>query len=121
MARASVEKVRRWGIGQAQIDEILTQGKTNFTLPILSPKKGHVFKKNVVEGQEVPEGFPMFEIIDLDTVWLQAQVFEHQLAMIQEGQDAVASVDAFPGESFVGRLEFIQPHLDLTTRTVEIR
>jgi Cu(I)/Ag(I) efflux system membrane fusion protein len=63
----------------------------------------------------------MFEIIDLDTVWLQAQVFEHQLAMIQEGQDAVASVDAFPGESFVGRLEFIQPHLDLTTRTVEVR
>ena len=121
MARASVEKLRRWGIGQSQIDEILAQGKTNFTLPILSPKKGHVFKKNVVEGQEVPEGFPMFEIIDLDTVWLQAQVFEHQLAMIQEGQDAVASVDAFPGESFVGRLEFIQPHLDLTTRTVEIR
>ena len=116
MARASVEKLRRWGIGQAQIDEILAQGKTNFTLPILSPKRGHVFKKNVVEGQEVPEGYPMFEIIDLDTVWLQAEVFEHQLALIHEGQDAVASVEAFPGESFVGRLEFIQPHLDAATR-----
>jgi Cu(I)/Ag(I) efflux system membrane fusion protein len=121
MARASVEKLRRWGIGQGQIDEILTQGKTNFTLPILSPKKGHVFKKNVVEGQEVTEGYPMFEIIDLDTVWLQAQVFEHQLALIHEGQDAVGAVEAFPGERFVGRLEFIQPHLDLTTRTVEVR
>ena len=40
MARASAEKLRRWGIGQAQIDEILAQGKTNFTLPILSPKQG---------------------------------------------------------------------------------
>jgi len=121
MAQASAEKLRRWGIGQAQIDDILAHGKTNFTLPILSPKRGHVFKKNVVEGQEVPEGFPMFEIVDLDTVWLQAQVFEHQLGLIHEGQDAVASVEAFPGESFVGRLEFIQPHLDPTTRTVEVR
>jgi Cu(I)/Ag(I) efflux system membrane fusion protein len=121
MARASAEKLRRWGIGQSQIDEILAQGKTNFTLPILSPKRGHVFKKNVVEGQEVPEGYPMFEIIDLDTVWLQAQVFEQQLGLIHEGQDAVAAVEAFPGESFVGRLEFIQPHLDPTTRTVEVR
>ena len=115
LARASAEKLRRWGISQAQIDEILAQGKTNFTLPILSPKRGHVFKKNVVEGQEVPEGYPMFEIIDLDTVWLQAQVFEHQLSLIHEGQDAVASVEAFPGETFVGSLEFIQPHLDPTT------
>jgi membrane fusion protein, copper/silver efflux system len=121
MARASAEKLRRWGIVQDQIDEILAQAKTNFSLPILSPKRGHVYKKNVVEGQEVPEGYPMFEIVDLDTVWLQAQVFEHQLSLIHEGQDAIASVEAFPGEDFVGRLEFIQPHLDPTTRTVEVR
>jgi membrane fusion protein, copper/silver efflux system len=121
MVRASAEKLKRWGITQAQIDEVLAKGKADFAFPILSPKSGHVFKKNVVEGQEVPEGYPMFEVIDLDMVWVQAQVYEHQLGLIHEGQTVRATVEAFPGESFVGQLEFMQPHLDATTRTVEVR
>jgi Cu(I)/Ag(I) efflux system membrane fusion protein len=121
MVRASAEKLKRWGITQAQIDDILAKGKADPSFRILSPKSGHVFKKNVVEGQELPEGYPMFEVIDLDTVWVQAQVYEHQLGPIHEGQAAVATVEAFPGESFSGQLEFTQPHLDPTTRTVEVR
>ena len=121
MVRASAEKLKRWGITQAQIDEILKKGKTDFTFPILSPISGHVFKKNVVEGQEVQEGYPMFEIVDLDTVWVQAQVYEHQLGLVHEGQAVEATVEAFPGETFPGKVEFIQPHLDPATRTVEVR
>jgi membrane fusion protein, copper/silver efflux system len=121
MARASAEKLRRWGINQAQIDEILKKGKTDFTIPILSPVSGHVFKKNVVEGDEVREGYAMFEVADLHTVWVQAQVYEHQLPLIHEGQAVEARVEAFPGETFPGKLEFVQPHLDPLTRTVEVR
>ena len=79
MVRASAEKLKRWGVTQDQIDAILKSGKTDFTFPILSPISGHVFKKNVVEGQEVQEGFAMFEVADLQTVWVQAQVYEQQL------------------------------------------
>jgi len=121
LVRASSEKLQRWGITRGQIDEILQKGKSDFKFTILSPIGGHVFKKNVVEGQEVPEGFPMFEIVDLDTVWVQAQVYEHQLGLVHEGQAALASVEAFPGETFYGKLEFIQHHLDPATRTVEVR
>ena len=118
---ASAQKLTRWGVTQAQIDEILVKGRTDFTFPILSPKSGHVFKKNVVEGQEVSEGEPLFEVIDLDTVWVQAQLYERQLGLIHEGQAIRAAVDAFPGETFSGQLEFVQTHLDLATRTVEAR
>jgi Cu(I)/Ag(I) efflux system membrane fusion protein len=118
---ASVEKLRRWGITQAQVDEILRSGKTDVTIPIFSPIRGHVFKKNVVEGQEVGEGFAMFEVADLDTVWVQAQVYEHELGLVEPGQPAEAHVEAFPGRTFPGRVEFIQPHLDPATRTVEVR
>jgi membrane fusion protein, copper/silver efflux system len=121
LAHASFEKLRRWGITQTQIDEILQRKKSDFTFTILSPIGGHVYKKNVTEGQEVQEGFTMFEIVDLGTVWVQAQVYEHQLGMVHEGQVAFASVLAFPGETFKGTLEFIQPHLDPVTRTVEVR
>jgi Cu(I)/Ag(I) efflux system membrane fusion protein len=121
IVRATAEKLRRWGISQVQIDEMLTKGKTDFTIPILSPVSGHVFKKNVVEGQEVQEGFAMFEVVDLSTVWVQAQVYEHQLGLVHEAQAVEARVEAFPGETFPGKLEFIQPHLDPATRTVEVR
>ena len=121
MVRASAEKLKRWGITQGQIDEILKSGKTDFNFPILSPIGGHVLKKNVVEGQEVPEGFAMFEVADLQTVWIQAQVYEHQLAFVREGQTVEATVAAYPGLTFPGKVEFVQPHLDPSTRTVEVR
>lgn len=121
MVRASAEKLKRWGITQGQIDEILKTEKTDITFPILSPLSGHVFKKNVVQGQEVPEGFPMFEVADLKTVWVQAQVYEHQVGLIHFGQPVEATVEAYPHEIFRGTVEFIQPHLDPTTRTVEVR
>jgi hypothetical protein len=66
LVRASSEKLQRWGITRAQIDEVLQKRKSDFKFTILSPIGGRVFKQNVVEGQEVSEGFPMFEIVDLD-------------------------------------------------------
>ena len=121
LVRLASEKLRRWGITQAQVDEVLKTGKAAATVPVLSPIGGHLVKLNVVEGKEVPESFPMFEVADLHTVWVQAQVYEHQLALVREGQAVRARVDAFPGQSFPGTVEFVQPHLDPLTRTVEVR
>ena len=121
MVSSAVEKLKRWGVTQSQIDEILKKGETDFTIPILSPISGHVFKKNVVEGQEVQAGYAMFEIADLHKVWVLAQVYEHQMGLIHLGQTVDANVESFPGKTFPGKVEFIQPHLDPATRTVEVR
>jgi Cu(I)/Ag(I) efflux system membrane fusion protein len=121
LARASSEKLKRWGITQSQIDEILRTGKTDFKFPILSPIRGNVVSKNVVEGQEVPEQFVMFEVADLHVVWVLAQVYERQLGLLHLGQPVEATVEAFPGKTFSGKVEFIQPNVDQATRTVEVR
>ncbi len=121
MVRHSSEKLKRWGITQEQIDAILRDGKADFKVPILAPISGTVVRKNVVAGQEVGEGTSMFEVADLTHVWVQAQVFEHQMGLVHEGQAAEATVEAFPGETFPGVLAFIQPTLDPSTRTVEVR
>lgn len=121
MVRASTEKLTLWGLTQPQIDEVVKTGKTEVTVPILAPISGHVLKKNVVEGQEVREGFPLFEIADLRSIWIKAKVYEHQLGLIREGDPVAATVDAYPGKAFAGKVEFIQPFLDPATRTVEVR
>ena len=118
----AAEKLRRWGITPAQVDALLRDERGDAArIPILAPIGGTLIRKNVVEGQEVAEGEPMFEVADLGRVWVLAQVYEHQIGLIRTGQAVAATVPAYPGREFPGRVAFIQPTLDPATRTVEVR
>ena len=63
----------------------------------------------------------MFEVADLSHVWVQAQIYEDQFASVREGQTVEATVNAYPGEVFRGKVAFIDPVLNPTTRTVNVR
>jgi len=115
------EKLRLWGITPEQIDEFLRAGKADFRLPILSPIGGVVIRRNIVEGKYVSEGEAMFEVADLSRVWVKARVYENQVALVRVGQTVEATVQAFPGERFAGKVAFIDPVLDPETRTVGVR
>lgn len=121
LVRLSAEKLKLWGITQAQIDQILREGKADFRLPILSPIGGVVIRKNVIEGDYVAEGQAMFEVADLTHVWVKAQIYENQFSLVQEGQAVEATVEAYPGEVFTGKVAFVDPLLDPQTRTVTVR
>lgn len=117
----SGEKLRLWGIAPTQIDQILREGKADFRLPILSPISGVVIRKNVVEGDYVSEGQAMFEVADLTHVWVKAQIFENQFSLVRVGQEVEATVEAYPGEVFSGKVAFLDPVLNPQTRTVTVR
>jgi Cu(I)/Ag(I) efflux system membrane fusion protein len=121
------------GISADQIDEILTSDKANTHLKIRSPISGHVIKKYVREGQYVEEGSPLYDIADLSTVWIQAQVYEDDLEFLptdqahkadadeQDRLPVVATTRGFADEPFYGTLAFVYPHVDQDTRTVSVR
>lgn len=121
------------GIDDAQIDEILADGKANTHLKIRSPISGHVITKYVREGQYVEEGTPLYDVADLSTIWIEAQVYEDDLAFLPAGYeqgsrradsdrlDVIATTRAFPNERFHGKLAFVYPHVDQDTRTVTVR
>jgi Cu(I)/Ag(I) efflux system membrane fusion protein len=127
-------RLERWGIDKAQLDEILARGTADTDLKIRSPITGHVITKYVREGQYVDEGMPLYDVADLSTVWIQAQIYEDDLTVLpvnHEGDvdagDAASAIDvtavtrAFPNEEFRGKLTFIYPHVDQETRTVTVR
>ena len=114
-------KLKLWGITQGQIDEILRTGKADYRMPIVAPIGGVVVRKNVVEGQYVAEGDPLFEIADLSHVWIQAQVYEDQVGLVRVGQPVEATVEAYPGEVFKGQVAFKDPALNPATRTMNVR
>jgi RND family efflux transporter MFP subunit len=121
------------GIDEEQINEVLTSGQATTHLKIRSPISGHVITKYVREGQYVDEGTPLYDVADLSTVWIQAQVYEDDLPFLADATDSsghlikgdavevTATTRAFPGESFEGKLAFIYPHVDQDTRTVTVR
>jgi len=115
------DKLALWGITPGQIDEILAKGKADYRLSILAPISGYVVRKNIVEGHYVSEGEAMFEIADLSHVWVQAKIFEDQVDRIRLGEQVEATGESFPGEVLKGNVAFIDPVLDPTTRTVNVR
>ena len=121
LVRLAAEKLKRWGITQAQVDEVLKTGKADSTVPILSPISGHVFKKNVVEGQEVPEATRCSRSPTCTRSGSRPRSTSTSWRSSTKGKRYEASVEAFPGQTFPGKVEFIQPHLDPSTRTVEVR
>ncbi|HWB09488.1 MAG TPA: efflux RND transporter periplasmic adaptor subunit [Pirellulales bacterium] len=134
LAASSRERLRLLGISDDQLDELLASGKANTHLKIRSPIAGHVIEKYVVEGQYVDEGSPLYDVADLSSVWIQAQVYEEDFPFLpqaqihkplpaesHDGMIVTATSRAFPNEPFLGTLSFVYPHVDEATRTVTIR
>jgi len=115
------ERLHLWGIGNDEINSILETGKPITRVVIRSPVSGHVIKKYQVEGQYVEEGAPLYDIADLSTVWIEAQVYEDEVAFLKEGLPVSATTKAFPSRAFAGKVAFVHPHLDSNTRTLKVR
>jgi membrane fusion protein, copper/silver efflux system len=91
------------------------------TLGVRSPVTGTVIRKDAVEGAYVPAGTTLFEVVDLSTVWVLADLYEQDLVRVEPGAVAAVTFGAYPGEVFAGKVDFVYPTLDARTRTVRLR
>lgn len=121
LADASLERLRNWDVSSDQIKTLAQSGQTRRTLTLRAPASGIVTEKNVVQGMRFAPGEVLYQITDLGTVWLIAQVFEHDLSGLETGSAATVEIDAFPGETFRGSIAYIYPTFDTATRSVPVR
>ncbi|WP_287439853.1 efflux RND transporter periplasmic adaptor subunit [Reinekea sp.] len=118
---ASRDKLRRWGLTAEQIKAIEKSGKPTEHVTIYSPASGVVIHKNAQEGMYVETGSRIFTIADLSSVWVQLDAYESDLQWLHYGQPVAFTTEAFPGETFEGRVAFIDPVLNPKTRTAKVR
>jgi Cu(I)/Ag(I) efflux system membrane fusion protein len=118
---AAVERLRNLGVPPDEVARLESQRTASTALTLRSPVTGTVLERNVVEGQSVGADTPLFTIADLSRVWVVADLYEMDFGRVRVGDRAEFSVDAFPGRSFVGRVDFIYPTLSSETRTLKIR
>jgi len=121
ITRAAKEKLRLWGLLPEQIDTIIESGDAKDYFVLKAPIGGVVVRKNVKAGDYVKTGAVLFSIVDLSELWLFLDAYESDLAWLRFGQDVAFSVAAMPGESFHGKIAFIDPEVNRKTRTVPIR
>lgn len=93
----------------------------NATASIRAPFAGVVVKLNVAPGAVIDSTMPLFSIADLSSVYMEAQVFEKDLGRIRTGQQTKVRFEAYPGETFTGRVVSIRDILDPATRTAGVR
>jgi RND family efflux transporter MFP subunit len=102
---------------QARLDELrITLANTI----ISSPVNGFVARRNADPGAYVSQNQPVVDVVDISTVRLVANIVEKDLRRIEVGEPAKVEVDAFPGETFSGRVARVAPVLDPATRTAQI-
>lgn len=114
------QKMERWGLLREQIDAFLRSGKVSDRVTLQSPISGTVTEKMVVTNSMVKPGEVLYRVASLDSVWLYLDIYEYELGMVRYGQEVTATVEAYPGETFSGRVWFISPVLNEETRTVKL-
>jgi len=118
---AARQRLLLWDITTAEIRELERTGKARKSITIDSPANGFVLNKIAVEGARVTAGEPLFEIANLDHVWIQADVYESELQFIRLGAPETTKLSYLPGRTWKGRVTFIAPTVDPMTRTVKVR
>ena len=109
------------GIGPQEIDELLTARKATEAIAIRSPVDGFVIAKGAVAGLAVQPGSVLFQVADLSTVWVTAEVYEQDLPRVHVGQVGRFEPSAYPGEVHAGKVQFVYPTLQPSSRSLMIR
>lgn len=120
LAAASLARLKNWGITTQQIREFghdPEKRNVKFNAPIT----GVVLEKKAVQGMRFMPGDVLYQIADLSSVWVIADIAEQDIAVIKAGSIAQVNVDAYPDKIFKGRIAFIYPTLNSATRTVPVR
>ena len=118
---AAKERLRLFGINDEQINEVEKSGKPKRTLTIYSPVSGYIIQKQALQGTRVIPGQALFDIADLSTVWVLADIYEQDLSLIKTGQTATLTFNYFPGKTFISTVDYIYPTLENATRTAKAR
>lgn len=118
---AAREKLLLWGLTTAQIEELEARGSAEDHMMLTSPASGIVIEKALDEGDYVQTGSRIYSIADLSRLWVKLDAYEQDLAWLRYGQEVTIQTEAFPGETYTGRIAFIDPIVHESTRTAKVR
>lgn len=121
LIEAAGRRLALFGVSASQFAHIQKTGLAERRIDYYAPFDGYVMELGARQGAAVEPGTMLFQLADLQSVWINAEVPEAQAAWIKAGDAAVAEVPALPGQHFQGQIDYLYPELTATTRTLKVR
>jgi RND family efflux transporter MFP subunit len=121
LVRAAADRLKQWGIPDAEIAHLESTGQVQQELEIDSTVSGYITDREALPNKYVQPDTRLYTVADLSKVWIFAQVFQNDLGRVRVGAPAALTVDTYPGRNFSGRVDFIYPDIDPSTRTARVR
>ncbi len=118
---AARQRLLLWEITPADIAEIEKRGEPIHAMPVYAPISGFVTGRTAYHGMKVMPADTLFDILDLSSVWVLADVYEYELPRLALGEKATMTLSYWPGRSWNGTVTYIYPSVDEKTRTVKVR
>ncbi len=115
------QRLRYFDIPESAVSAMEKSGKIKKTLTLRSPFNGVVIKKTAEEGTYIRAGMTVYRIADLSRIWVEAHIFEYELAWVSQGQEAEMTLPYLPGKTYSGVVSFVYPYLQQKTRDVVVR
>ncbi|MFD2727352.1 efflux RND transporter periplasmic adaptor subunit [Hyunsoonleella rubra] len=119
--KAVRNKLKLWKLSETQINQIEASGKVKDNVSVYATVSGTVSEKLVEQGSYIKQGQPLLKIANLNTVWANFDVYENQIDMFRKGQEVSFKTNAYPNKAFKAKVSFIDPTLDVKTRTIKLR
>ena len=121
LAESSLLRLKNWDISAEQVKALARSGETKRTMTFRSPVAGIVTEKKAVQGMRFMPGEALYQVADLSSVWVVADVFEQDIGLIKTGAKARVTINAYPGKTFDGTISYVYPTLNAQTRTAPVR
>lgn len=121
LLRSARERLKLWDISDKQIEKLDQTGEVNRTLTFYSPVSGYVMDRKAFPQTSATPDTELYTISDLSTIWVNADIFEYEAPWVRLGQHAQMELSYYPGRKWNGRISFIYPTVDPTTRTIKVR
>jgi RND family efflux transporter MFP subunit len=118
---AAKARLQQFDISESEIAKLDETGEPITDLTVNSPVAGYITEKNALPNMNVQPDTKLYTIADLSEVWVLAQIFQNDAGKIKPGDPAEVTLDAYPGQVFRGRVDYLLPQLDMATRTLSAR
>ena len=104
---AARQRLLLWEITPADIERIEKNGEPIRAMPVYAPISGFVTGRTAYHGMKVMPADTLFDILDLSSVWVLADVYEYELPRLTLGQKATMTLSYWPGRSWNGTVTYI--------------
>jgi Cu(I)/Ag(I) efflux system membrane fusion protein len=121
LAESSLARLRNWDLSPGQVSALTKSGQVQRTISFPSPVSGIVTEKKALQGMRFMPGEMLYQVTDLSSVWVIADLAEQDIGLVKTGAMARVTTTAYPNEAIAGRITYVYPTMKAETRTIQVR